>query len=72
VCFLILSKWKPCDGPTPIRGFLPHASKYQTPQNGDTWAMLASIKQINIQDDSGGKVVISGGDGIVRRQEIFI
>jgi len=73
VCFfLILSKWKPCDGPTPIREFLPHANKYQAPQNRGTWAILASIEQINIQDDSGRKVSILGGDSIVRRQEIFI
>ena len=72
VCFFFIpSKWKPCDGPTPIQGFLPHAHKYQIPQNGVTWAILASIEQINIQGDSGGKVNILGGDGIVRHQEML-
>ena len=72
VCFFILSKWRPCGGPTPIRGFLPHANKYQSPQNGGTWRILARIEQINIQGDSGGKSNILGGDSIVRRQEMLI
>jgi len=71
VCVFILSKWKPCDGPTPIRGFLPHANKYQTPQNGGTRAILANIQQINIQGDSRGKVNILGRDSIVRHQEML-
>ena len=71
IIIIILSKWKRCDGPIPIRGFLPHANKYQIPQNGGTWVILASIEQINIQGDSGGKVSILGGVSIVCHQEMF-
>jgi hypothetical protein len=71
VCY-ISSKWKLCDGPTLIRGFLPRVNKYQTSQNGGTCVILANIEHINIQGDSVGRVSVFGGDSIDQRHKIFI